>query len=44
MSWDDQHRVGTRLVDVAAGSTGLLEVKVARLTNNLSLEWSRLAD
>ena len=44
VSWDDQHRVGTRLVDVAAGATGLLEVKVARLTNNLSLEWSRLAD
>ena len=42
--WEDQHRVGTQLVDVAAGSTGLLEVQVARLTKELTLEWSRLAD
>ncbi len=44
VSWEDQHRVGTQLVDVAAGSTGLLEVRVARLTKELTLEWSRLAD
>jgi hypothetical protein len=44
VSWEDQHRVGTQLVDVAAGSTGLLEVRVARVTNSLSLQWSRLAD
>jgi hypothetical protein len=44
VSWEDQHRVGTQLVDAAAGSTGLLEVRVARLTKELTLEWSRLAD
>ncbi len=44
VSWEDQHRVGTQLVDVARNSTGLLEVRVSRLTKDLALEWSRLAD
>ncbi len=44
VSWDDQHRVGTEIVDVAPAATGLLEIRVGRLTKDLTLEWSRLAD
>ena len=44
VSWEDQHRVGSQVIDVAAGATGLLEVRVGRVTKDLSLEWSRLAD
>ena len=42
--WDDERRVETQIADVAAGSTGLLEVRVAGLTKGLSLEWSALAE
>jgi hypothetical protein len=35
--------VRTKVVDVAAGATGLLEVRVGRMSKDLSLEWSRLA-
>ncbi len=44
VSWEDQSRVGTQIVDVAPGATGLLEVRVGRLTKDLTLEWSRLAN
>ncbi len=42
VNWGDQHRVGTQIVDVASGSTGLLRVRVSRLTKDVSLDWSRL--
>ncbi len=44
VSWEGEHRAGTQVVDVASGATGLLEVRLSRLTKELSLEWSRLAD
>jgi hypothetical protein len=28
---------------VAPGATGLLEVRLAKITKNLSIEWSRLS-
>jgi eukaryotic-like serine/threonine-protein kinase len=43
VSWDQDRRNSTKVVDVAAGSTGLLEVRVGRMTKDLSLVWSRLA-
>lgn len=41
VSWAGEHRAGTRLIDVAAGSAGRLEVRVAKITKRLTLEWSR---
>jgi hypothetical protein len=41
--WDQDRRVGTKVIDVAAASTGLLEVRVGRMSKDLSLSWSRLA-
>jgi eukaryotic-like serine/threonine-protein kinase len=43
VTWDQERRLGTKLVDVAPGSTGLLEVRISRLGKDLNLEWSRLA-
>jgi hypothetical protein len=43
VTWDQNRRVRTKVVDVAPGSTGLLEVRVGRMTKDLSLSWSRLA-
>ncbi len=43
MTWDDKRRAGTTLVDVVPETTGLLEVRMARVTKDLSLEWSSLA-
>jgi serine/threonine-protein kinase len=43
VTWDQSRRVRTKVVDVAAGATGLLEVRVGRMSKDLSLEWSRLA-
>ncbi len=43
MSWGDEHRSGSVIVDVPAGSAGLLQVRLARITKDLSLEWSRPA-
>ena len=43
VTWDQDRRVGTKVVDVAAGSTGLLEVRVGRMSKDLNLSWSRLA-
>jgi serine/threonine protein kinase len=43
VTWDQGRRVSTKVADVAPDSTGLLEVRVGRLSKDLSLEWSRLA-
>jgi serine/threonine protein kinase len=43
VTWEQDHRVRTKVVDVAPGSTGLLEVRVGRMSKDLRLEWSRLA-
>ena len=43
VTWDQDRRVSTKVVDVAAGSTGLLEVRVGRMSKDLNLTWSRLA-
>ena len=43
VTWDQNRRVRTKVVDVGSGSTGLLEVRVGRMSKDLSLSWSRLA-
>lgn len=43
VTWDQGRRVATKVADVAPGSTGLLDVRVSRLTKDLTLQWSRLA-
>ena len=43
VAWDQERRVATKVADTAAGSTGLLEVRVGRISKDLSLQWSRLA-
>ena len=43
VTWDQGRRASTKVVDVAPGSTGLLEVRVGRMSKDLSLSWSRLA-
>jgi len=43
VTWEQDRRVSTKVVDVASGSTGLLEVRVGRMSKDLRLEWSRLA-
>ena len=43
VTWDQGRRANTKVVDVASGSTGLLEVRVGRMSKDLSLSWSRLA-
>jgi len=43
VTWDQERRVSTKVVDVARGSTGLLEARVGRMSKDLSLVWSRLA-
>jgi len=43
VTWDQDRRVSTKVVDVAAASTGLLEVRVGRMSKDLNLSWSRLA-
>jgi eukaryotic-like serine/threonine-protein kinase len=42
VTWDQGRRVATKVVDVAPRSTGLLEVRVGRVSKDLSLAWSRL--
>jgi hypothetical protein len=42
VTWGQERRVATKVADVAAGSTGLLEIRVARLSKDLTLQWSRL--
>jgi serine/threonine protein kinase len=43
VTWEQDRRVSTKVVDVAPASTGLLEVRVGRMSKDLKLEWSRLA-
>jgi hypothetical protein len=43
VTWDQNRRDSTKVVDVASGSTGLLEARVGRVSKDLSLAWSRLA-
>jgi hypothetical protein len=43
VTWEQGRRVDSKVVDVAPGSTGLLEVRVGRMSKDLSLAWSRLA-
>jgi hypothetical protein len=43
VTWEQNRRDSTKVVDVAPGSTGLLEVRVGRVSKDLSLTWSRLA-
>jgi len=40
--WDGGRRVASTVADAAAGSTGLLEVRLGRMTKDLRLSWSRL--
>jgi len=41
--WDGGRRVASTIADAAEGSTGLLEVRLGRMTKDLRLSWSRLA-
>jgi hypothetical protein len=43
VTWDQDRRVGTKVADAAAGATGLFEVRVGRMSKDLTLQWSRLA-
>jgi serine/threonine-protein kinase len=43
VTWDQGRRASTKVIDVARGSTGLLEARVGRMTKDLNLSWSRLA-
>jgi serine/threonine-protein kinase len=43
VTWEQNRRMSKKVIDVAAGSTGLLEVRVGRMSKDLSLSWSRLA-
>jgi hypothetical protein len=43
VTWEQDRRVSTKVVDVTPGATGLLEVRVGRMSKDLRLEWSRLA-
>jgi serine/threonine protein kinase len=43
ITWNQGRTTRSKVVDVAEGSTGLLEAKVGRMSKELSLSWSRLA-
>lgn len=43
VTWEQDRRESRKVVDAAAGATGLLEVRVGRMSKDLRLEWSRLA-
>jgi serine/threonine-protein kinase len=43
VTWPQGRTARTKVVDVAANATGLLEAKVGRMSKDLSLTWSRLA-
>jgi serine/threonine-protein kinase len=43
VTWEQSRRTSTKVINVAPGSTGLLEARVGRMTKDLSLSWSRLA-
>ncbi len=41
--WEGERRVASTVADVAPGATGLLEVRLGRMSRELRLSWSRLA-
>jgi serine/threonine-protein kinase len=41
--WGQERRGATKLADVAPGATGLLDVRVGRISKDVTLRWSRLA-
>ncbi len=43
VTWDQGRSASRKVVDVAPRSTGLLEVRVGRMSQKVSLTWSRLA-
>ncbi len=43
VTWGQGRSASTKVVDVAKRSTGLLEVRVGRMSKEVSLAWSRLA-
>ena len=43
VTWDQGRSASKKVVDVAQRSTGLLEVRVGRMSKEVSLTWSRLA-
>jgi hypothetical protein len=43
VTWEQNRRLSKKVVDVAPGSTGLLEVRVGSVSKDLNLTWSRLA-
>jgi serine/threonine-protein kinase len=43
VTWEQNRRLSKKVVDVAPGSTGLLEVRVGAVSKDLNLAWSRLA-
>jgi hypothetical protein len=43
VTWEQGRRESRKVIDVAPGATGLLEVRVGRMSKDLSLSWSRLA-
>jgi hypothetical protein len=43
IAWDGKRRTDSKVVDVVQDATGLLEVRLARVTNDLTLEWTALA-
>ena len=43
VTWDQGRSASKKVVDVAKRSTGLLEVRVGRMSKEVSLTWSRLA-
>lgn len=43
VTWGQERRGATKVVDVAPGATGLLDVRVGRMSKEVTLQWSRLA-
>jgi eukaryotic-like serine/threonine-protein kinase len=42
VTWEQDRRVSSKVIDAAPAATGLLEVRVGRMSKDLKLEWSRL--
>jgi serine/threonine-protein kinase len=43
VTWQQGRSTGSKVIDVAPRSTGLLEVRVGRMSKDVGFEWSRLA-
>jgi serine/threonine-protein kinase len=43
VTWDQERRTASKVADVAPNATGLLGIRVGRMSKDLTLEWSRLA-